>query len=79
MAPTNVCPHLVGYRGGTDSADGSLGDGDVRGGDGVNGAGGDGGTASNETNKMQNTTATGTVAGYSISREGITVHPGVHK
>ena len=27
--------------------------------------------------KMRNTTATGTVAGYSISREGITVHPGV--
>ena len=46
MAPTNVCPHLVGYRGGTDSADGSFGDSDVRGGDdGVNGIGGDGGTA----------------------------------
>ena len=41
MAPTNVCPHLLGYRGGTDSADGSPGDGDVRRGDGVDG--GDGG------------------------------------
>ena len=60
LAPTNVCSHLVGYGGGTDSANGSLGDSDVRGGDAdVHGIGGDGGTALGGKNDDDNTNGGG--------------------